>query len=182
MFKQRYIRRHLIPFFGKRIYHLALYNDFYLINRVNLKIDDDSQAHIDHLLFGEKFIYIIKDRFYDGALTGNPLDANWMYYAKFTRRGKYISNPFLVNRVRIEKLSLVTGLDPHLFINLIVVNDNCLLDEITTPDNMTYIVKMGKLEKLIKAIEERDIDPIDPEQLDRAVKDIYKLVKGPERG
>jgi hypothetical protein len=35
---------------------------------------------------------------------------------------------------------------------------------------------------LIKAIEERDIEPINPDQLDAAVKDIYRLVKGYENG
>lgn len=180
LIRNAYIRTNLIPFFGKKIYHIALYNDYYLINKLVLKLDDANRAHIDHLLFGEKFIYVIKDRYHDGALTGNERDVNWMFYSKFARRGKYISNPFLINRVRAEKLSLITGLDQHLFINIIVVNDDCLLDDIKTTDNVTYIVKMRKLEKLIKAIEERDIDPIDPDQLDVAVKDIYKLVKSHE--
>jgi hypothetical protein len=178
IFRRLYIVKHLVPFFGKRIYHIALYNDFYLINQINLKLDDANEAHIDHLLFGEKYIYVIKDRYYDGALTGQERDANWMFYSRFTRRGKYITNPFLLNRVRVDKLALVTGLDPHFFISVIVTNDQCLLDDIQTTDNVTYVVKLKKLEKLVKAIEERDIAPIDPEQLDRAVKDIHRLVKG----
>lgn len=180
--RRAYMKRHLIPMFGKKIYHIALYNDFYLINKINLKLDEDSQAHIDHLLFGEKFIYVIKDRYYEGALTGKESDGNWMYYANFSRHGKYIANPFKINQIRLKKLSLVTGLDESLFINIIVVNDHCLVDDIATSDGATYIVKMRKLEKLIKAIEERDIEPINPDQLDAAVKDIYRLVKGYENG
>ncbi len=176
--RRRYVANHLVPHFGKRIYHIALYNDFYLINQINLKLDDDNEAHIDHLLFGEKYIYVIKDRYYDGALTGQARDVNWMFYQRFGRRGKFIANPFLLNRVRVEKLALVTGLDPHFFISVIVTNDQCLLDEIDTKDNATFIVKLKKLEKLIKTIEEREIEPIDPNQLDRAVKDIHRLVKG----
>jgi len=178
LFRAAYIKKHLVSAYGKKIYHIALYNDFYLINKVNLKLDEDSEAHIDHLLFGEKYIYVIKDRYYDGALQGRDKDSNWMFYHRYSRTGKYISNPLAVNRVRLEKLALVTGLDPHLFINLIVVNDACLLDEIATDDNATFVVKLKKLEKLIKAIEQRDIEPIDPDQLDAAVKDIYRLVKG----
>ena len=77
IFKTMYIKKHLVPYFGKRIYHIALYNDFYLINEVNLKLDEDSEAHIDHLLFGEKYIYVIKDRYYDGAIDGQEKDSNW---------------------------------------------------------------------------------------------------------
>jgi hypothetical protein len=176
--RRRYMKRHLIAYFGKRIYHVALYNDFYLINQVRVPLDDANEAHIDHLLFGEKFIYVIKDRYYDGALTGKHRDTNWMFYPNLSRRGKYISNPFLINKVRIDKLALVTGLDPHLFINLIVVNEGCLLDDIVTNDESTYIVKLSKMEKLIKANESRDIPPINEAQLDVAVKDIYQLVKG----
>ncbi|MFA5235618.1 MAG: nuclease-related domain-containing protein [Bacilli bacterium] len=176
--RRRYIANHLVPHFGKRIYHIALYNDFYLINQINLKLDDANEAHIDHLLFGEKYIYVIKDRYYDGALTGQERDVNWMFYPRFNRRGKYITNPFLLNRVRVEKLALVTGLDQHFFINVIVTNDQCLLDDIVANDKATYIVKLKKLEKLIKTIEEREIAPIEPDQLDRAVKDIHRLVKG----
>ena len=182
LIRRRYMNRHLIPVFGKRIYHIALYNDFYLINQVRVPLDDANEAHIDHLLFGEKFIYVIKDRYYDGALSGQARDVNWMFYPNLSRRGKYISNPFLINRVRIDKLALVTGLDPHLFVNIIVVNDRCLLDDIISDDDYTYIVKLAKLEKLIKAIESRDIPVINEQQLDAAVKDIYQLVKGRYRG
>ncbi len=176
--KRRYIKRNLIPVYGRRIYHLALYNDYYLINQINLPLGDMNEAHIDHLLFGEKYIYVIKDRYYDGALTGQARDINWMFYSRYSRRGKYIANPFLINRIRLEKLALVTGLDPHLFINIIVVNDSCLLDQIEPSDEMTYIVKLRQVDKLIKAIESRDIPHINEDQLDAAVKDIYRLVKG----
>ena len=105
-----------------------------------------------------------------------------MYYHRYSRHGKYVANPLIINRLRLEKLALVTGLDPHLFINIIVVNDKCLLNDIPTTDNGTFIVKLKKLERLIKAIEQRDIEPIDPDQLDTAVKDIYRLVKGMNNG
>jgi hypothetical protein len=90
-----------------------------------------------------------------------------MFYHRFGRRGKFIANPFLLNRVRVEKLALVTGLDPRFFISVIVTNDQCLLDEIDTKDNATFIVKLKKLEKLIKTIEEREIER-STQSMDRA--------------
>jgi hypothetical protein len=169
-------RRYLYVY-GKSIYKLALYTDFYLINKLKIPLDEQQNAHIDHLLFGEKFIYVIKDKYYQGGVSGKEDDQSWVYFP-FHRRGAfYIPNPFLINRQRIEKLTLVTGLDKSLFINVIVVNNDCLLDDIDTKKADNYIVNLKHLAKLIKAIETRNIAKINDEQLAQAVLDINKINK-----
>jgi hypothetical protein len=172
------MRRNFFPYYGKRIYKLALYEDYYLINRFRLKLDEDNEAHIDHLLCGDKFIYVIKDKYFPGGISGNEKDSNWFFHPFNRPRSSFIPNPFLFNRIRIQKLALVINLDESFFINIIVVNDDCILDKIQPKDGCDFICNLKNLNKIVKANEARDIPILNPEKLAIAVKDLDRLNKG----
>jgi hypothetical protein len=178
LMKQSYYRHHLVKIFGKFIYHIALYSDYYLINNMSLRLDPDHTAHIDHILFGEKYIYVIKDKYYKGALSGKENDESWVFFPDDRRKSRYIDNPLKVNRVRTEKLGLFTGLDEDLFISIIVVNNDCLLEKFESFSRRDYVVQVGKLNKLIEAIESRSVPKINEQQLEQAVQDIAQINKG----
>ncbi len=177
LIRRGYYRSHLLPIFGKFIYHIALYNDFYLINKMDLPIDSDHRAHIDHILFGEKYIYVIKDKYYNGSLAGKENDESWVYFPDDRRKSRYIDNPLKINRQRTEKLSLFTGLSEDLFISVVVVNNDCLLEKYESNSRRDYVVQIGKLNKLIEAIESRQVPKINDEQLEQAVQDIARINK-----
>lgn len=177
LIKQGYYRSHLLRIFGKFVYHIALYNDFYLINKMDLPIDADHRAHIDHILFGEKYIYVIKDRYYKGSLAGKENDESWVYFPDDRRKSRYIDNPLKINRQRTEKLGLFTGLSEDLFISIVVVNNDCLLEKYESNSRRDYVVQIGKLNKLIEAIESRQVPKINDEQLEQAVQDIARINK-----
>lgn len=177
LIKQGYYRSRLVGIYGKFVYHIALYGDYYLINKMNLPVDSDHTAHIDHILFGEKYIYVIKDKYYKGSLSGKENDESWVYFPDDRRKSRYIDNPLKVNRQRTEKLSLFTGLSEDLFISVVVVNNDCLLDKAESVSRRDYVVQIGKLNKLIEAIESRQVPKINDAQLEQAVQDIARINK-----
>ncbi|HOC81044.1 MAG TPA: hypothetical protein PKK21_04135, partial [Bacilli bacterium] len=67
--KRAILRRHHIWFFGRHIYRLALDFDFYLINQFSFIHSNRDIKTINHILFGSKWIYVIKDCYYSGAIS-----------------------------------------------------------------------------------------------------------------
>lgn len=173
--KRRYQFKNFKKIYYKKIRAIAEINDYYLINNLILRNNEQVICQIDHCLFGEKFIYVIKDRYYRGAIKGDKEDNIWIFYDK---KGKTfeMENPMKVNELRVEKLSLMTQIDSSFFISIVVINDDAIVKNMENmSSNDSYIVSRKKLPKLIKSIESRDVKKIDEKQLNFAVQDISRL-------
>lgn len=169
-----FYKKNYISHYGKMIYQFALYHDYYLINELILPLDGDNKAHIDHILFGEKFIYVIKDRYYNGPIEGKEDDQSWIYYRKKNKK-EVIDNPLLRNMLRVEKLSIITGIDRSIFISIVIINDDALVGDFAIKKRDNYLVRRSKFKKLVEAIESRNVGKINDEQLSVAVKDIARI-------
>jgi hypothetical protein len=161
--------------FHKTIMRIAEDQDYQLINPVLFKLDDSTFLKIDHLLFGDKFIYVIKDEYYNGALLGKLKDQNWLFHHFDKQKGKYVKNPFMVNARRIEKLSLLTQLNENLFVSIIVVNDEAMIDRVSRGETLSFMVSIKKLPRVIAAFEDRNVMKLDAEKTQLAVNSIYRL-------
>ena len=155
------------------IYKEALLQDLYLINNFMFKIDDTHYGKIDHILFANKYIYIINDYYFEGDIEGKDSDASLIFISRTGKR-KYIDNMILDNKKLIGKLSLITGINTSLMIgvSLINKNSNCA---VSSTSKHHYIVQANKFKLLLKAIESRPIGDINQEQLKSAVQAIDKL-------
>lgn len=160
-------------FYYRYIYKIALDNDYYLINDFRFKIDERHIAIIDHILFANKYIYIISDNYFEGDIDGKESDPSIIF---INRTGKkvYTDNIILNNTRLIKKLSVITGIGQSLMIGINLVNNNCNCAIKTTTKN-AYIIQANKFKNLVKAIESRPIGDINKEQLDAAVKAVNKL-------
>lgn len=158
---------------GKAIYKIAFDEDYYLINDMRFKVDSGKVAKIDHILFGNKYIYIINDAYYEGDLTGKEIDKSLIL---IDRKGKkfYTDNQYLVSKSIIKALTDSTGISNDLLIGIVVVNNNCKIN-IETNNKQYYIIQKNKLKRLIRAIESRPVGNMNAAQLDNLVKAIDKL-------
>lgn len=171
-------RRHMMKknykyFYYKRLYKIAMDKDYYLINDFLFKIDDSHVGRIDHILFADKYIYIMTDSYFNGDIIGKEDDKSVIVLG---RDGKkyYDDNPLITNKKLINKLSLITEINPALLIGICIINDNCRYG-IQTSSKSFYYIQSNKLKALIKAIESRQVGAINKEQLASAVKSIDKL-------
>lgn len=161
---------------GRRVYRVAMDFDYFLVNEFSFPTDDNNFLIIDHLLFGNRYIYCITDYYYKGVLSGEFDDASWIFYPKGKLSKKeIIKNPMLLNRKRIEKFALFTGLDPSLLISIVLVNNDCYIDDIEQVGKNEYIRNFKELSRLIDAIEKRPVERMDPLALEKAVQEIAKL-------
>lgn len=163
--------------YGKQIYKIAQTYDYYLINNLRLKLSDNSEVELDHVLFGNKYIYLIKDRYYKGGLLAKEYDQSWLYYSKKgnTYIKEYIDNPLKNNDIRRSKVVKATGLDRTFLICICLINDDCYMNNFAGESKDNFLCPLSKVRRLIKSIEKRDVAPINAHQLSQAVLDINKL-------
>lgn len=157
----------------KSIYKIAFDEDYYLINNLLFRVDPSKVARIDHILFGNKYIYIIIDVYFDGDLTGKESDKSLIL---IDDKGKkyYTDNQYAVSKALVKSLADSTGIDMDLLIGVVVVNNRCKLS-IETNNKQFYLIQKNKLKRLIRAIESRNVGNINGPQLEALVKAIDKL-------
>ena len=159
----------------KRIYRVALDNDYYLINQFVFKIDSTKVASVDHILFGNKYIYVLSSKYYQGDLVGKYQDKSLIF---ISHRGKkcYTDNPYNQVKFLASKLSSSTGIDASLMIGIVLVNDDCKV-AVQSDSKQFYIIQRKRFAALIKAIESRPVEEINQNQLAKAVQSIAKQNK-----
>lgn len=173
--KRHYTFKNFQNIYYKSIRKIADLNDYYLINNLVIRNNNQLVCRIDHVLFGDKYIYVIKDRYYRGAISGNKEDSTWFFYSNDGRKYE-MENPMNINEKRVEKLSLVTQIDPSFFISIVIINDNCVIKNANELNKEnSFIVSRKNLKKIIKMVEKRDVKRMDQKQLEYAVQDISRL-------
>ncbi|HBF68566.1 MAG TPA: hypothetical protein DDW20_04515 [Firmicutes bacterium] len=177
LIKKAIYKKRFLFIYGKKVYKLAYKKDYYLINNIKIKADDDQFLHIDHLLFGDKYVYLIKDYYFDGGLSLNNKDASWIFYYGNSKKPKqkYVKNPMNDNDKRINKFCQLTGLDKSLFISIILINNDCVIVSQNNDSDNNFVTKIKDLENLVSNIENRDVALLNEINLKYAVKDINKL-------
>ncbi|MBP5091704.1 MAG: hypothetical protein J6328_04025 [Bacilli bacterium] len=151
-------------------------HDFYLINRFIARVGEgeNGDVHIDHLIFGDKFIYVVKDRYFEGAVSISAGDPSWVFYNKNHKR--YIRNLLDMNMIRADRIAAISGLPRDYFIPVLLVNDDCYIALHGELGRDAYIVPCSKLSSFLDKQEKRsDVESFSQEELSIAVRDLYEL-------
>ena len=170
-----YRRKHFQIHYYKKVYRVALDHDYFLINQFVFKIDNSKVASVDHILFGNKYIYVISSKYYQGDLVGKYNDKSLIF---ISHKGKkcYTDNPYNQVKQLASKLSSSTGVDASLMIGIVLVNDDCKV-AVQSESKQFYIIQRKRFSALIKAIESRPVEEINQTQLAKAVQSIAKQNK-----
>ena len=173
----------IISYFDKRnfnkkiykiLYNLAMERDFYLINNFPLISNNNLVAKLDHILFSDKYIYVINDKVYSDIIKPNKEDSVWESYT-YKGEKENINNPLYLNNIRCDKFSSLKNINRNYIISIVVVNNLAKIDHMENlSDSSTIICKKKDLLKVIKNIEKRKVSKFNLEKLDREVKEIAK--------
>lgn len=164
----------LLRYFYPVIRKTAVYHDFYLINQLQIQLVNNESLFIDHVIFGNKYIYVINDYLFKGTLTGKAQDAKWILVDK---KGveKMVDSPLLETKRLMQKLSLRTSLDHGNFIGVTLVSKDTKITDLDVNDSQNFIIDTKDFTKLLLRIEGRDINPLNPEELKKRVHEIDGL-------
>ena len=162
-------------FFYHRALKVSRDGDFYLVNNLHLKTGNESFVKIDHIIGGDKFIFVITDRYYDGALNAKANEASWFYYQKGGKKID-IPNPLLENRLAMERLSIASGINISFMVGIVMVNDDCFLTTLQSDENESLLVPVSRLEKVIFLYEKKEgVKPFVRKELWQTIQDLHEL-------
>ena len=177
-YKKQIYKKAYKKFYFKKIYKYVLDTDYLLINNFNYKLGYKNGFSIDHLLFGKKYIYLIFDEYYLGFINGKINDNSWIYYP-LNNKSKIIHNKINDIKKEVNNFIELTNLDNNLFKTIILFNNDCIL-QIDKYNNKelnkdTYLVNLSYVIKLIKNLENSNINDINQEQVIQTCNDLYKI-------
>ncbi len=173
------IRRKLFSSRYKRFYydyvnHVVKYNDFYLINNLAFDVGDTQTLSIDHLIGGDKYIYVIIDYYLDGGIKIDPLQPISYVYKKDDKKFE-IANPLQVVAHSMTKLSSLSGISSEFLVGIVLINDDCNVVSIENGSSPVNIVRLRELSKFIGEYEKRSVKPFVSRQLWQAIQDLHTI-------
>lgn len=147
--------------------------DFRLINKFYFLVEENMKAMVDHVIFADKFIYVVLSRYYDGDISGNINDKSLIFTNK---KGKkyYTDNPYRYLDYILSRFSTVCGLDKRMLIGVVLTNNSCK-NTVISESNQNFVVIKKNFKKLIKEVESRNVGIINDEQLQKAVLIMAKM-------
>jgi len=161
----------------KKINDIVMYNDYLLLNQFPITLEEGNKTLIDHIVCGNKFIYLISDFYFGGDLIGKATDSSLILINNEESKS-YVDNPLQLSKKLLTRFAIVYGFDPSLLIGVSLINDECSYD-VKNPSEQFFIVKRNDLSKFISSFEKRDdVGNIKEEQIVLAIKTLAKLKKG----
>lgn len=151
----------------KKIRKYSKNRDFLLLNDVFLPVENNKATLIDNIIFGNKYIYVIAQKHWEGSLKGFEYDTKWLLTNK-KNQTKYVDNPLIGNRFKVQTLlRFLNEKDDETIINIIAINDRTKFDSIKAQP-LENVTKMSDLFKLIDEYEKASpLNDIKEEEIER---------------
>lgn len=172
--RKAYYRHAPKEFFYRKIMKVVKNGDYYLINNLKIELGQKQVAIVDHLVGGDKFIYVITDFYCEGALSASPNDSNWNYYRKDGKKAM-IPNPLVAARNVMVRLTMQTGINSSYLIGIVLINDDCFVNAFHNIEGDVQLVPLSKLQKFVDSCESRPLGQFAPKELHQVIWDLNEL-------
>ncbi len=171
--RKKYIRNSFDKHYYHKLNQIVQNNDYYLLNKFVFKPDGVNVFTIDHIIGGNKFIYIISDFFYEGNLSGSIAD-QCLVFSSLKGNKQYTDNPLGKVNNLLSKFCNYVILDPSLVIGIAIVNDDCKLS-ISGNSKQYFICQRRQVSSIIKLLEASDVGELNAKSLQEKILAIDKL-------
>lgn len=157
----------------KKLYKECKANDFLILNDIWLPMGDDKYKYIDTIIFGNKYIYIVKEIKQVGEVKISMQDQKWrvIYHNKLS----LIDNPFIFNdkviNYLIKEIPTLTNNDLK---SVAILAKTCTFENEVNDENQLVFKENDAIKKIIEYENKSDEDIIDPNELERYCKAFYK--------
>ena len=163
--------------FYKTVRKVADDGDFYLVNNVKFDMGDGNYINIDHLLGGDKYLYVIMDHYFEGAINAKAEDFYWVYYVKDHKNTlkKEIPSPLAETKNIVNRLSMISGLPVNFLVGIVLINSDCFVSRYQNVDSEVQIVSANRLGEVIASYENKEVEAFNSEDLHRVIHEIHDL-------
>ena len=172
--KKRYYNKNpKNKYLDKKIRKYTKNRDFLFLNDVFLPIENNQAIMIDNIIFGNKYIYIISQKHWEGELKGFEYDTKWMLIHKNIT--KYVDNPLFSNRYKINVLiNFLKEKNEDDIVNIIAINNKVKFENFQTQP-LENVINVCDLFKIIDEYEKTSpLNDIKEEEIERVANLIYE--------
>ncbi len=163
---------------AKTLNYIADENDFLLLHDVKASLLSDTYpTSFGHILFGDRYIYIVETFVGFGALYGNVKDP-YLFLKKDEETNIKVKNPLppLIEKTKKLEQACSCSPDDKRFVSVIVYNNGLDVPKgIARKEQGTWFLPYKDLEKTIKIAETDEVSLISHDQTDRIAKQLKNI-------
>lgn len=150
----------------------AIDHDFPLLSDVVIQVRENKYIKIDHIMIGNKYIYVIACKCYYGYLNAKAIDEKWVLYVR--NKLKHIDNPLKNNYKRMKILSSLLDNSIEDFINIIYLSKPVVTNKIEGSNAKEFVLYEDDFEKFIEVYEkECELNEFSVKSVNEAAKKIF---------
>lgn len=151
-------------------------NDYLYLSNVTLRVMEKEYVTVDHLILGDRFIYVIAVKFYYGYVNGKDVDQKWVVSDGSTTN--IVNNPFYANEMRIDFLSRIMNVSRDKFVNLVMLAKTAVVDNIEINSDYYHLVNEKTIYPEIKKFEDNArFNIFDPNDLEKIAATLFEYHK-----
>ena len=170
--KKRLWHHKTTEMFYRRVMKVTNYFDFYLVNDIKVKSGTVAVGKIDHIIGGNKYLYIISQCYFDGVIEARSDDKIWVFFSKDDKKCDF-KNPIQVNNEIINAFCLSTNISKNFIKGIVIINDDCFVQRLDSGVGETILVPVSKLEEVIRKYEQDDVKPFSDMALKQVILDLH---------
>ncbi len=156
-----------------KVIRIAKRRGLLLIPEAHLSNFERETLPVNHVLFGEKYIYLISDFLLKGFVSGEEKDNSWIYFNNITKKTHYLDNLNAISDKNIRDFSGILQISPELIVSICVVPNECDFKIKGDKSDKKNIVHYSSLRRMVRRLENKKIDALDKQQ----IIDQFNLIK-----
>ena len=162
---------------ASKLKKFAIDHDFPLLSDVVFEIREKEFIKIDHIMIGNKYIYVIACKTYYGYLNAKAIDEKWVLYKR--EKMLHVDNPLKNNEIRIKYLAKLLGnTSRDDFVNIIYLARPVVAHKIQGAGKKRFVIFEDDFEKFIETYEKDcDLNEYSVKSVNEAAKSIYDYHK-----
>ena len=172
-----YVNLFVVAITGKKRVERKLYkgckeNDFLIITDLYVPVEESKMKHLDAIIFGNKYIYIVSIVKNSGEVKVSLTDQKWRIV--YNNELSLINNPFVYNEKVMHKLAdVVEGLEYSDMKSLVVLTKTCSMDKASSSNKEFIALENDAINLILDVEKNSDEDIIDPFEIERYAKAFY---------
>lgn len=172
-----YVNLFVVAITGKKRVERKLYkgckeNDFLIITDLYVPVEESKMKHLDAIIFGNKYIYIVSIVKNAGEVKVSLTDQKWRIV--YNNELSLINNPFVYNEKVMHKLAdVVEGLEYSDMKSLVVLTKTCSMDKASSSNKEFIALENDAINLILDVEKNSDEDIIDPFEIERYAKAFY---------
>lgn len=157
---------------ASKLKKFAIDHDFPLLSNVLIQVREDKFIKIEHVLFGNKYIYVITSKCYYGYLVADTGDEKWLLYRK--DKLIHLDNPLKNNEKRVRILANLLDDKMENFVNVVFLSRPVVASKVVSSKMGELVLLEQNFAKTIEKYEKSsNLNDFTIKSIEDATKKIY---------